>query len=422
MKKVLIPFIFIILAAASIANAQESKKILNIRKAYAFLDEAMLISETDLNCSYFIKDDVPQDIHIISKHVPNAERNEFSDFDELVIDKGSRDGLKEGDLLMIMSKGPVIHHPRSHRRLGSHFLKKALAQISCIYEKQAIIRLQKSCNPVNAGDFVVLFKPESTVFEKKLDYKLCRIPANGVSGMIVYSELVVGFRSEISSESQYVTVDLGKGVVNKGTFLLVYRVVASDLPPLIIGLGIVIHGENTNSTVKILDASTDIQVNDQVMVLPKPTPGPAAGERDQENIPVMESLPEGQEADQAAAGEGAGLEGDVLNVDVLFGFDRKEPIDDHAADFAAIRDFIAGKSEYLVTLRGYTCSIGGEEYNLRLSSQRVETIKSILVGQYGVDAAHIETFFYGEKEPQFDNSSEVERRKNRLVKIEVNGR
>ena len=49
-------------------------------------------------------------------------------------------------------------------------------------------------------------------------------------------------------------------------------------------------------------------------------------------------------------------------------------------------------------------------------------IKNILISQYGIDAAHIETFFYGEKEPQFDNSSEVERRKNRLVKIEVNGK
>jgi len=419
MKKVLVLFIFVILASAFAVDAQESKRILNIRKAYAFLEEALLVSETDLYCSYFIRDDVPQDIRIIGKNVLSAEREEFTDFDELIINKGSKDGLKEGDLLTIMTKGPLIHHLRSHKRLGHHYLKKALAQVTCIYDKQAVIRLQKSCNSVNPSDFAVLFKPESTVFEKKIDYKLCRIPANGVTGMIVYSELVDGWKSEISAESQYVTVDLGKGVVKKGTFLLVYRIVASDLPPLIIGLGIVIHSENTNSTVKILDASTDIQVRDMVIVLPKPTPGPAAGQGE-EDIPVVETLPEGQEGEQAAAGPGA--EGDALNFDILFGFDDKTPIGDHAADFAAIRDFIAGKSEYLVTLRGYTCSIGGEEYNLRLSSQRVEAIKSVLVGQYGVDAAHVETYFYGEKEPPFDNSSEAERRKNRLVKIEVNGK
>jgi outer membrane protein OmpA-like peptidoglycan-associated protein len=52
----------------------------------------------------------------------------------------------------------------------------------------------------------------------------------------------------------------------------------------------------------------------------------------------------------------------------------------------------------------------------------VETIKAILVSQYGIDPARIESFFYGEKDPQYDNSSEAERCKNRLVKIEVNGK
>ncbi len=422
MKKLLILFIFVILAAVLVSNAQESKKILNIQKAYIYLKEAMLVSETDLNCSYFVRDEMPQDIRIIAKHVKSTERDEFSDFDELVINKGSKDKLKEGDMLMIMSKGPVINHPHSHKSLGHYFLKKALARVSCVYDNQALISLQNGCNPVNVNDFAVLYKPEKTVFEKKIDYKFCRIPANGVSGMVVYTDLGLGIPSEMAGESQYVSVDLGKGVVAKGTFLLTYRVVASDLPPMIIGLGIVIHSENTNSTVKILDSSSDIRIGDRVMVLSKPKEISAAAEGEQENIPVVETLPEEQGAVQAAGEQGAGLSGDALNFDCLFAFDSKLPIDDHAADFKAIKDFIANKAEYVVTLRGYTCSIGGEEYNLRLSSERVETIKGILVSQYGIDAAHIETFFYGEKEPQFDNSSEAERRKNRLVKIEVNGK
>ena len=45
-------------------------------------------------------------------------------------------------------------------------------------------------------------------------------------------------------------------------------------------------------------------------------------------------------------------------MDVFFDFDSKQPKGDHSADFTAIKDFIAAKSEYLVTLRGYTCSIG----------------------------------------------------------------
>ncbi|MCU0236331.1 MAG: OmpA family protein [Acidobacteria bacterium] len=421
MKKLLVFVIFVFLAAALMLNAQDSKKILNIQKAYVFLEEEMLVNETDLNCSYFIKEAVPQDIRIVGKHLVTPERQEFTDHDELVVNRGSKDGLKEGDLLLVIAAGQVMRHPRNHDRLGRYFLKKSLAQVTCIYEKHAIIRLQKGCYPVNVGDFAILYKPEATVFEKRVDYRLCRIPANAVTGQVVHNELTLGFPAEISADTQYVSVDLGEGVVAKGTSLLVYRKLAADLPPLIIGLAIVIHSENTNSTVKILDAGSDIRLGDQVLVLPKAAAAAGPGRAGKEDIPIVETVPgEGMEEMPAIEGEAAAT--GALNISVLFEFDSKQPSADHAADYAAIKDFIADKAEYLVTLRGYTCSIGGEEYNLRLSSQRAETIKNILVSQYGIDAAHIETFFYGEKDPQFDNSSEAERRKNRLVKIEVNGK
>ena len=418
MKKTLVLVIFIFLAAALLLNAQEDTKILNLQKAYVFLDEEMLVNDTDLNCSFFIKEDVPQDIRIVDKHVPNAERTGFTDHDQLVIDKGAKAGLKEGDLLLIMSKGAAILHPRNHDRLGRYFLKKSLAAITCIYDESAVIELRQGCNPVEVGDFAILFKPEETLFQKRIDYKYCRIPSSTVGGMVVYSDLTMGIPGELAGNTQYVAVDLGEGVVGKGSFLLVYRELASDLPPLIIGLAVVIHSEKTNSTVKILDASTDIRVKDRVMVLPRAIAATAtpAGKED---IPVVEPVP-GEVA--AVAGEAPPTGTAALNFDILFPFDGSKPLADHAVDFAAIRDFIAGKSEYLVTLRGYACSIGGDEYNLRLSAQRVEAIKAALTGQYGIDAAHIESFFYGEKDPQTENSSEVERRKNRLVKIEVNGK
>jgi len=410
-KKILFFVIFIFLALALMADVKESKKIYKLQKAYVFLDESLLISDTDLNCSYFIKDSMPQDIKIVASYQSIEQRKDFSDNDNLIIDKGSKDGLKAGDLLLIMSQGKLV------KNLGRYYLKKSLAEITDIYEQQSVIQLKGGCNPVNIGDFAILFKPEKTVFAKKIDYMLARIPENPVSGNIVYTDLSLGTPASISATSQYVTVDLGAEVVAKGTSLLIYRILKSDLPPLIIGSGIVIQAENTNSTVKILDSNADIKLNDQVLILP--------AVMEKESIPIIETLQgENQDKENARPGEVQPPEqkGDTLTVDVLFYFDSKQPKDDHSGDFTAIKEFINAKSEYLVTLRGYTCSIGREEYNLRLAQERVEAIKNILVSQYGVDAAHVETFFYGEKEPNFDNSSEVERLKNRLVKIEVNGK
>ncbi len=415
MKKTIVVAVFVLLAATLFLSAQEAKKTYNLQKAYVFLEEELLVNDTDLNCSYFIRDKAPQDIRIVGKHTPTSQLDSFTDADELVIDSGSKDGLKEGDMLLILSEGNVIHHPRNHDRLGRFFFKKSLARITCLYDQQAVIRLQNGCQPVHIGDFAVPHAPETTVFAKRADYKYCRIPANAVTGQVVYTDLTMGIPSEMAGDQQYLTIDLGEGVVAKGTFLLFYRLLASDLPPLINGLGIVIHSENTNATVKVLDAGTDMRVGDHVLVLPREAAVVKPGQAGGEELPVVETLPGGEEAPAEAPAAGA-----ALNYSILFPFDGVAPLTDASADFAAIRDFVAGKAEYVVTLRGYTCSIGGEEYNLRLSSRRVEAIKGILVSQYGIDPGHIETFFYGEKEPQFDNSTEAERRKNRLVKIEVN--
>jgi hypothetical protein len=262
MKKVLFSVIFIFLALATITNAEESKKIYNLRKAYIFMEESLLISDTDLNCSYFIKDSMPRDINIVAAYQSVDQQKDFSDNANLIIDKGSKDGLKEGDLLLIMSQEKLI------KNLGRYYLKKSLAEIIRIYEQSSVIQLKNGCNPVNIGDFAILFKPEKTVFAKKIDYTLARIPANPVRGNIVYTDLSLGVPASITATAQYVTVDLGEGVVAKGTFLLIYRIIKHDLPPLIIGLGIVIQAENTNSTVKILDSESDIKVNDQVLILP----------------------------------------------------------------------------------------------------------------------------------------------------------
>jgi outer membrane protein OmpA-like peptidoglycan-associated protein len=419
MKRTLFFVIFIYCALALTTAVKEPKKIYNLKKAYVYLDESLLISETDLNCSYFVRDTMAQDIKVVSAYQLDGERAFYLDNDNLFIDKGANDGLKVGDLLQIMSQGAHIGG------LGRYYLKKSLAEITNIYENRSIIKLKGGCYPVYIGDFAVPFIPEKTVFAKKINYMHARIPENPVSGNIVYIDITSGMPALMSSTSQYVTVDLGQGVAAKGSFLLIYRVLKADLPPLIIGLGIVIQAENTNSTVKILGANSDIQVNDQVLLLPagKETDGAAAGTDKNENIPIVETLQaETIVKENAQPEEITEQKSDPLTVDVFFDFDSKQPRGDHSGDFTAIKEFINSKSEYLVTLRGYACSIGSEEYNLRLARERVEGIKNILVSQYGIDGARVETLFYGEKEPLFDNSSEVERLKNRLVKIEVRGK
>ena len=96
--------------------------------------------------------------------------------------------------------------------------------------------------------------------------------------------------------------------------------------------------------------------------------------------------------------------------------------DKYASEFEKVKEFISSKSQYVVILRGYTCSIGGLEYNLKLSQERVNNVKAYLVSALGIPENFIKTYYYGEKDAPYDNTSEEQRRKNRLVNIQVIGK
>lgn len=415
MKKAFL-FVFLASVAGSLLLPGQEQQVLNIQKAYVYQEEVLLISETDLNCTFFIsKGGIPDKIQIIGSTQMDVGRLDYADGDQVFINQGGLDGIKEGDTFIVIGKGKIIRHPFRAGSLGRYYLKEALGQITCLYDHRAVLTLSKGCNPVHMGDIILPFKPEQTVFKKKFIYTLCRIPTGSPVGNIVYNDLYMDDAKELAGDAHYVAVDLGSDRLQRGSFVLFYRVLKSRLPPVINGLGIVIHTEATNSTVKILDAANEIRVGDFAVSLPEPKEAVAEikskTEDAKENIPIVDTLAKESEKKEES-----------LMVEMYFDFDSKTVGSHYAADFEKIADFIRGKIEYTVVLRGYTCSIGGEEYNLKLSQERVEAVKSALVSQFHVDAGHIETFYYGEKQDPYDNSSEIERRKNRLVKIEVVGK
>jgi len=65
---------------------------------------------------------------------------------------------------------------------------------------------------------------------------------------------------------------------------------------------------------------------------------------------------------------------------------------------------------------GYTDSIGGDAYNLRLSERRADAVKEYLV-KHGVDGARIQTSGRGKADPVADNATEKGRFQNRRVEI-----
>jgi outer membrane protein OmpA-like peptidoglycan-associated protein len=107
----------------------------------------------------------------------------------------------------------------------------------------------------------------------------------------------------------------------------------------------------------------------------------------------------------------------VLN-GIQFDFDKAVIKDQY---FPILDEGIAALEKYpekKVAVEGYTCSIGAEDYNLRLSEKRAESVKAYMV-EKGIAAERLSTMGYGEANPVADNETRQGREMNRRVEFKV---
>ena len=94
------------------------------------------------------------------------------------------------------------------------------------------------------------------------------------------------------------------------------------------------------------------------------------------------------------------------------------PNTDTASALTSVVAYLKANPAARVSLKGYTDNSGSAEVNQRLTQQRIETVKSALIGA-GVDASRIAAANFGEAYPVTDNSNPQARELNRRVEIEL---
>lgn len=104
--------------------------------------------------------------------------------------------------------------------------------------------------------------------------------------------------------------------------------------------------------------------------------------------------------------------------DVLFDTGKATLKPGAASTIDRLAQFLERAPDRSVAIEGHTDSVGGENYNLRLSEARADSVKAALVAK-GIDARRVTTVGKGEGEPVAGNDNAAGRQQNRRVEIIV---
>jgi len=100
---------------------------------------------------------------------------------------------------------------------------------------------------------------------------------------------------------------------------------------------------------------------------------------------------------------------------VEFDFDKSAVRPQYHGDLERVANFLNAYPKTTGELEGHTDSIGSDEYNMKLSQRRAESVKKYLVENFNIDAARLKTMGYGESRPVATNETDAGRQKNRRV-------
>ena len=109
---------------------------------------------------------------------------------------------------------------------------------------------------------------------------------------------------------------------------------------------------------------------------------------------------------------------DKLALHVNFDFNKATIRKGEDAELQKAVAFIKKYPGSEVSLVGYTDSIGGDAYNLKLSEKRAQAVKDYLAS-HGIDGSKISASGRGKADPIGDNKTEKGRAENRRVEVQI---
>ena len=128
------------------------------------------------------------------------------------------------------------------------------------------------------------------------------------------------------------------------------------------------------------------------------------------NCPVIQPA-----APKPVAVAPAPIQYESIELKVLFDNDKSLVKPDYYPEVKRVADFMARHPEVSATIEGHTDSNASDSYNLKLSQRRVDAVKQILIGKFGIESSRLNAIGYGESRPIATNATAEGRQQNRRV-------
>jgi len=84
-----------------------------------------------------------------------------------------------------------------------------------------------------------------------------------------------------------------------------------------------------------------------------------------------------------------------------------------------LADFMVVHPTVSVTIEGHTSMTGSSEYNHRLSQNRAEAVKNVLVNEFSIESSRLSAIGYGFDRPLVDGTDDFSNARNRRVVAEI---
>ena len=108
----------------------------------------------------------------------------------------------------------------------------------------------------------------------------------------------------------------------------------------------------------------------------------------------------------------------VVLQNIQFEYNSSALTEDSRQGIQMLTDFLQRNPDLKVELAGHTDNVGGESYNLKLSSERADSVRNALISN-GIDGSRLTAKGYGASRPVVPNDSDEHRALNRRTEMIV---